>query len=246
MGSQGKVKKLMKGLAGQAKELSSQWGTQEEFGQGCDPIRFVWPTMMECVRAMQTGCVSSPGCCSYGSPPPPRCPPTRDSRCFVCSLGNGTVAGRNSLQGERRLDGPHGRRERAWKVCPLSGSGCARPPNSALAQVPDFVEPPSSFCGLKTHRGHGLLVSLLKITPLAPPTGRLNQGVSLCMAWICMCGVVGLGHSRHALMWASLTLTLVDILPKPTASTRPWRVYYLQTRHGPPGVQLHLQASCEI
>lgn len=74
MGSQGKVKKLMKGLAGQAKELSSQWGTQEEFGQGCDPIRFVWPTMMECVRAMQTGCVSSPGCCSYGSPPPTSVP----------------------------------------------------------------------------------------------------------------------------------------------------------------------------
>lgn len=29
MGSQGKVKKLMKGLAGQAKELSSQWGPKK-------------------------------------------------------------------------------------------------------------------------------------------------------------------------------------------------------------------------
>lgn len=58
--------------------------------------------------------------------------------------------------------------------------------------------------------------------------------------------LVSLGHSRHDFTRVSLKLTLVDILPKPSASTRPWRVYYLQTGHGPPGVQLHLQASCEI
>lgn len=44
----------------------------------------------------------------------------------------------------------------------------------------------------------------------------------------------------------SLKLTPVDILPKPTASTGPWRVHHLQTCHGPSGTQLHLQASCEI
>lgn len=63
---------------------------------------------------------------------------------------------------------------------------------------------------------------------------------------VCHGAMVGLGHPHHALIGVSLTLTLVDILPKPTASTRPWRVHYLQARHGPPGAQLHLQASCEI
>lgn len=54
------------------------------------------------------------------------------------------------------------------------------------------------------------------------------------------------GHIRHDFTWVSLKLTPVDILPKPKASTRPWRVHHLQTCHGPPGAQLHLQASCEI
>lgn len=54
------------------------------------------------------------------------------------------------------------------------------------------------------------------------------------------------GHIYQDVTWVSLKLTPVDILPKPTASKRPWRVHHLQTCHGPPGTQLHLQASCEI
>lgn len=62
----------------------------------------------------------------------------------------------------------------------------------------------------------------------------------------CGSAVVDLGHHCHDLTWVFLELTPVDILPKPTASTRPWRVYHLQACHGPPGAQLHLQASREI
>lgn len=54
------------------------------------------------------------------------------------------------------------------------------------------------------------------------------------------------GPPRHELTWLSITLTPVDILPKPTASTRPWRVHHLQACHGPAGAQLHLQDTCEI
>lgn len=54
------------------------------------------------------------------------------------------------------------------------------------------------------------------------------------------------GHIYQDVTWVSPKLTPVDILPKPTASKRPWRVHHLQTCHGPPGTQLHLQASCEI
>lgn len=54
------------------------------------------------------------------------------------------------------------------------------------------------------------------------------------------------GPPRHELTWLSIKLTPVDILPKPTASTRPWRVHHLQACHGPAGAQLHLQDTCEI
>lgn len=53
-------------------------------------------------------------------------------------------------------------------------------------------------------------------------------------------------HIYQDITWVSLKLTPVDILPKPSASKRPWRVHHLQTCHGPPGTQLHLQTSCEI
>lgn len=54
------------------------------------------------------------------------------------------------------------------------------------------------------------------------------------------------GHIPYDITWVSPKLIPVDILPKPTASSRPWRVHHLQTRHGPPGTQLCLQACCEV
>lgn len=94
---------------------------------------------------------------------------------------------------------------------------------------------------------NGLLVSPLRITPRAPPTVNEPGGLTLAVnLHVCPSAPVSLGHSHHDFTRVSLKLTLVDILPKPSASTRPWRVHYLQTGHGPPGVQLHLQAGCEI
>lgn len=82
--------------------------------------------------------------------------------------------------------------------------------------------------------------------PLAGERTRLAQHVHGVNLHVCQSAAVDLGHARHDLIWVSLKITSVDILPKSTASTRPWRVHHLQACHGPPGVQLHLQASCEI
>lgn len=82
--------------------------------------------------------------------------------------------------------------------------------------------------------------------PLAGERTRLAQHVHGVNLYACPSAVVDLGHDRHDLTWVSLKLTSVDILPKSPASSRPWRVHHLQACHGPPGVQLHLQASSEI
>lgn len=99
MRSQGKVKEFMKGLAGQAKELGSQWGPKKSLGRVviqfdlCGPR--CWSVLEQC-RQVASAFLDA----TLTVPPTPvaepRCPPTRDSRCCVCSLGNGTVAGRNS------------------------------------------------------------------------------------------------------------------------------------------------------
>lgn len=81
-----------------------------------------------------------------------------------------------------------------------------------------------------------------------PLSGQPNRAGSVHGSdlHVCRSTMAVPGHIYQDVTWVSLTLTPVDILPKPTASKRPWRVHHLQTCHGPPGAQLHLQTSCEI
>lgn len=78
--------------------------------------------------------------------------------------------------------------------------------------------------------------------------GQLNRAGSVHESDLHVCSSITAipGRIYQDITWVSLKLTPVDILPKPTASKRPWRVHHLQTCHGPPGTQLYLQASCEI
>lgn len=81
-----------------------------------------------------------------------------------------------------------------------------------------------------------------------PLSGQPNRAGSVHGSdlHVCRSTMAVPGYIYQDVTWVSLTLTPVDILPKPTASKRPWRVHHLQTCHGPPGAQLHLQTSCEI
>lgn len=65
------------------------------------------PKMIKWVRAKQMVQELSWMCLIpvLTSSPQRLCPPTRKSRCFVCSLGTRTMARRENTEGERKLDG---------------------------------------------------------------------------------------------------------------------------------------------
>lgn len=116
----------------------------------------------------------------------------------------------------------------ALKVCPLT-------------QLVDSLEPLSHTEAVEFSLGD------------APTPGLLCLGRCIRLAHVhgsdlhvCKHTMAIPGHIPYDATWVSPKLTPVDILPKPTASTRPWRVHHLQTRHGPPGTQLRLQACCEV
>lgn len=122
-------------------------------------------------------------------------------------------------------------------------------PNQAVAQASDCLAT-SRFCAPRLHGGQcPPHISAEDDTPRTSSKGNGPGWLSMCMGvslHVYRGTVAGRRHPHHHLRWVSLELTPVDILPKPPASTRPWRVYHLQACHGPARVQLHLQASHEV
>lgn len=95
------------GLWSQAKDLSSQRGSRRVWGRAVIQSDLsVLPKMIKWVRAKQVVQELSWMCHTGPHLQPQRlCPPTRKSRCFVCSLGTRTMARRENTEGERKLDG---------------------------------------------------------------------------------------------------------------------------------------------